>query len=314
MTEVRQARPAPRVADHPGRRAVSAATRRENRAGWLFIAPWLVGFVCFTGGPILATLGMSFSNWTITGSASWIGGRNYVRLVHDPVFWTALRVTTIYAAVSVPLSIVVALALAMLLHRPVRGIGIYRTIFYLPSVLPIASVAIIFRWFYNPDWGVLNYLLGVFHLPQPAWLASPHLALASLVVMSLWNVGIGMVIFLAGLQGISDELLEAASVDGAGHWSRFWHIVLPSLSPVLFFQIMTGLIAAMQIFVQPYLMTDGGPGDHTRFLLLYIYQTAFQFSDMGYASTLAWALFVYIAVLTLVTLRVSRRLTRTTEG
>lgn len=280
---------------------------RESLAGWLFAAPWVLGFLAFTAGPIAISVYIPFTKWSVLGTPQWVGLDNYQRMFADPLFYNAIGLTTVYAVISVPLQTLLALGLALLLNNSVRGIGVYRTLFYLPAILPIASVAVIFRWAFEPSWGIVNYLLSLLRLPQPQWLSSPDGALPALILMSLWNVGIGMVIFLAGLQGVPEELHEAARIDGAGWLQRLRHVTLPALSPVVLFQVLTTAILAMQVFVQPYLMTQGGPGDRTRFLLLYVYQNAFQFFDMGYAATLSIALFVYIVVLTALTLVVSRR-------
>jgi len=279
---------------------------RETTAGWLFVLPWIVGFVCFTGGPILAALVISFTNWDIVNAPEWVGLANYRRLLDDPQALRALRVTTIYAFVSVPLQTALGLFLAILLNNPIRGVGVYRTIFYLPTIVPVAAVAVIWRWVLSPQYGVFNYLLSLVGIAGPSWLASPDWALPALILMSLFQLGGGLVIYLAGLQGVPADLYEAAMVDGAGWWRRHWNVTLPMMTPYVLFQLVIGLVGALQVFVQPYLMTEGGPEDATLFFLLYVYRNAFEFFAMGYASALTWVLFVYVVVLTLLILRSAR--------
>lgn len=297
----------------PGRLSARVRPRRwmhagENATGWLFAGPWIVGFVCFTAGPMAAAFVISFLNWSIAGNPTWAGLGNYQAMVHDPLFYNALRVTSLYALVAVPAQTVVAFLLAMLINNRAPTMGIFRTVFYFPSVLPLAAVALIFSWVFNPEWGVINAILGLAHIPGPPWLSSPAWALPTLILMSLWHVGVGMVIFLAGLQAVPRELLEAASIDGARWLRRTLAVTVPMVSPIIFFQVLINLIASLQVFVQPYIMTGGGPEYATTFMLLYIYQNAFQFSRMGYASALSWVLFLYSALITILALRLSRNL------
>ncbi len=281
-------------------------TREENRAGWLFVLPWVIGFVAFTGGPILAALAISFTSWDIVNSPEWVGLENYRRLLDDPQAHQALKVTTVYAAVSVPLQTALAFVLAVLLNNPIRGIGIYRTIFYLPTIVPVVAVAVIWRWVLSPQYGIFNYLLSLVGVEGPSWLASTSWALPALILMSLFQLGGALIIFLAGLQGVPQDLYEAAMVDGAGWLRKHWNVTLPMMTPYVLFQIVIGLVAALQVFVQPYLMTEGGPQDATLFFLLYVYRNAFEFFSMGYASALTWVLFVYVVALTLLILRSAR--------
>lgn len=279
---------------------------RENTAGWLFVLPWIIGFILFTGGPILAAFAISFTQWDVVNDPIWIGLDNYRRMLDDPQALQALKVTTIYTAVSVPLHTALAFMLALLLNNPLRGVGLYRTIFYLPSILPVAAVAVIWRWVLSPQYGVFNYLLSLVGIEGPDWLASPSWALPALILMSLFQLGGALIIFLAGLQGVPRDLYEAAMVDGAGWWRKQWNVTLPMMTPYILFQIVIGFVTTLQVFVQPYLMTEGGPQDATLFFLLYVYRNAFQFFSMGYASALSWVLFIYVVLLTLLILRSSR--------
>jgi multiple sugar transport system permease protein len=281
-------------------------SRRETLDGWLFASPWIVGFVWLTLGPMLASLALSFTDWQLLVPPTWVGFANIDRaLFRDPLVWRTLAVTVTYSLVAVPLHLVLGVTISLLLNTRVRGLAFYRTIYYLPAVISGVAVALLWRWVFNPDFGILNYFLGLLGVRGPAWLADSDWALWALVLMSLWHVGGGIVIYLAGLQGIPTELYEAATVDGATWLQQTRFVTLPMLSPVLFFQLLVGLIGALQTFTQAYVMTGGGPGDSTRFYMLYLYENGFQFFKMGYASVLAWILFVFILALTLVTLRTS---------
>lgn len=277
----------------------------ESLNAWIFVLPWILGFFLFTGGPILASLVISFTHWDIVNPPQWAGLANYESMLSDPLFFQSLKVTTMYALVAVPLQIVVGLFVAILLNTKIRLIGLYRTLFYLPAVLPIVSVAVMWRWILSRDWGLINWFLSLFGVHGPGWLSEPEWALPALILMSLWGVGAGMLIYLAGLQGIPSDLYEAAKVDGAGRWAQFLYVTLPMISPVILFQLVVGLIAAFQVFAQPFIMTQGGPQNATLFYLLHLFRNAFEFFRMGYASALSWVLFMYIAILTLLIFRFS---------
>jgi multiple sugar transport system permease protein len=279
----------------------------ENLEGWLFISPWLLGFILFTAGPMIASLGIAMTEWDLIADPRFVGLTNFQRvLTADPVVWHSLRVTTAYAVVSVPLQIVFGVGLALLLNARIVGQSAYRTIYYLPAVLSGVAVALLWRWIFAGDFGLLNAGLAVLGIDGPGWLTDARWALPALILMSLWHVGGGMVVYLAGLQGIPTELYEAAEVDGATWWHRLWAITLPLMTPVLFFQLVIGIINALQVFTQAFIMTRGGPGDATLFFLLYLYRNAFEYFQMGYASALAWVLFIYIMVLTALVFRSSR--------
>jgi multiple sugar transport system permease protein len=290
--------------------------RKSDRwAGYLFIAPWCVGFVIFTAGPMAASLLISFTSWTMLSPPSWVGLENFERLfTTDPLFFRSLWNTVFYVILSVPLSICLALGLALLLDQKVRGLSIFRTIFFLPSVTNVVAVSILWLWIFNPEFGLLNSALGAIGITGPLWLQSETWAKPALVIMSLWGVGGSMIIFLAALQGVPHELHEAAQLDGAGAARRFLHITLPMISPALFFSLVMGLIGGFQVFTQAFVMTgtaqpgsEGGPNNATLFMVLYLYKKAFMDFKMGYASALAWILFFIILVLTLVQRRIGQR-------
>ena len=285
---------------------MSPMARQEEVAGWLMASPWILGILIWMVGPFGAAAYLSFTDYDILSRSSFVGLENFqIMLTDDPLFWTSMRVTTIYAFVSVPLQIVLGLFLAMLLNTKIRGLAWFRTVYYLPTVLTGVAVSFLWIWIFSADWGVLNYLLSLIGIQGPNWLTSESWALPSLIIMSLWGVGGGMVIYLAGLQGVPTEFYEAAEVDGAGWWPKFWHITLPIISPVILFQLIMGIIGALQTFTQGYVMTEGGPNNATLFFLLYLYRNAFERLQMGYASALAWGIFVYILALTLLVLRSS---------
>jgi multiple sugar transport system permease protein len=254
-----------------------------------------------------ASLYFSFTEYTVLQPPRWIGLGNYTRMFGDDLFYQALSVTARYTAVSVPLGIVVALGLAMLLSQNIVVRGLLRTVFYLPSIISGVAVAIVFAWIFNAQFGVLNYLLSLVGATGPNWLGSPRWALWAFVLMSLWGVGGTMVIFLAALQGVPRVLYEAAELDGATGWQRFWRITLPMISPAILFVTIIGVIGSFQTFTQSYIMTGGGPANSTLFYLLYLYKNAFNWFEMGYASALAWVLFLVIIVCTILLLRTSAR-------
>lgn len=254
---------------------------------------------------MIASFVLAFTEWDLLTPARFVGLQNIETMLNDPLLIQSLRVTTVYAVVSVPLHIVSGVLLALLLNTPLRGMRFYRTAIYMPAVLSGVAVALIWRWFYSPQFGLINLLLSYVGVDGPAWLSDESWALPSLIIMSLWGIGNGVIIYLAGLQGIPTDLYEAAEVDGANWWARLRSITLPLLTPVLFFQLVTGIIAGLQIFTQPFILTNGGPHDATLFALLYLYRNAFQWFKMGYASAFAWVIFIYILILTLLVFRFS---------
>lgn len=281
---------------------------RRNGTGLLFISPWLIGFLCFAVGPFFSSVYLSFNSYDLIHAPKWVGGANYSTLVHDdPLFWSSLMITIRYACVSVPLGIVTGVALALLLNMKVRGQAIFRTIFYLPSVVPAVANAVVFTWILNPEIGLVNGILRIFGLEGPAWLTDTKWALWSLIFMSLWGVGGSMVIYLAGLQDIPAHLYEAATLDGANAYQRLRKVTLPLLTPVIFFNLVMGIIGSFQYFTEAFVMTKGGPEGSTSFYALYLFERAWQYLDMGYACAMAWIVFVIVMVITGVVFRSQRR-------
>ena len=274
--------------------------QREGLEFYLFISPWLVGFVLFVGGPMLATLLLSFASWDLLTPPSFVGLGNFIKLfTDDPLFWQALKVSATYSFVGIPLHIALAFFVAILLNQDLRAVALIRTLYYMPSVISGVAVAVLWLWIFNPTFGPINLILGLVGIKGPLWLASQTWALPALIIVSLWGVGGQMIIFLAGLQGIPTALYEAAEIDGANAWHRFWAVTVPMISPVLFFNLVMGVIWSFQAFTNSYVMTNGGPNYATLMYVLYLYQNGFQYFQMGYASALAWVLFLVILLFTL---------------
>jgi multiple sugar transport system permease protein len=282
--------------------------RREALEGYAFIAPWLVGFFLFTAGPMVASLAISLTQWDIITPAKFLGVQNFRQMYLDKLFWTALYNTAFYAFLAVPLHVAGAFALALCLNVRIRGIGLFRTLYYIPSLAPAVANAILWLWLFNPDYGLLNELLDAFRLPaHPMWIYDPELAKPSLILMSMWGIGAAMVIFLAGLQGVPQELYEAAQIDGAGVLTRFRRVTVPMVSPVILYNLIVQIIASWQVFTYAYIMTQGGPLNATLFYVLHLYKQAFQLLHMGYASALAWGLFAIILAFTMLQLKLANR-------
>jgi multiple sugar transport system permease protein len=276
-------------------------------AFYLCISPWLFGLFLFVLGPTLASLGISFSRWDLLTPPRFAGLRNYRKmLAGDELLWQAVKVTASYTAAYVPSELVGGLIIALLLNQRTRGVKVLRTIYYLPSVLSGVAFVVVWMWMLHPDAGLINSLLAMLGIDGPRWLVDPRTALIGLWMMSLWGLGRTAIIYLAGLRAIPGELYEAARIDGAGSWRSFWHVTLPLLTPTIFFNLVLSIIATFQTFTTAYVATDGGPLDATLFYVLYLYRQAFQFFNMGYASAMAWILFVIILVLTLLVVRSSR--------
>jgi multiple sugar transport system permease protein len=285
---------------------MSRLARREAIEGYIGISPWLIGFAIFMAFPILASLGLSFTNWRITVAPEWVGLRNYIRMfTTDPDFYQSLKVTFTYVAVSLPLNLVSGLCLAMLLNAKVPALGFFRTLFYLPVVLSGVSVALMWMWLLNPDYGVVNTLLAAIGIKGPQWFWHPNTALLSVALMSLWRVGGSVIIYLAGLQNVPPHLYEAAEMDGAGFWAKLFNVTLPMLTPTIFFQLVMELIEAFRVFTAVYVITNGGPVRSTLFYMFYMFRAAFVDFEMGYASALAWLISVIIMAFTLVVFKSS---------
>lgn len=283
---------------------LSQRQKREEKEFYFFTSPWFLGFLFLALGPMIASIILSFAKWNIITPPKWVGLANYKELLKDPLFWKSLTVTSIFVFGSVGLKLFASLLVAMLLNQKVKVIGLFRTIFYLPTVLPIVASSMLWMWILFPQ-GLLNFFVTRLGLPPQNWLTNENLALPSLILMSLWGFGRSMIIFLAGLQGIPQYLYEAAHIDGAGPWSRFWHVTVPMLSPVIFFNLVMGIIGSFQIFTPGYLITDGGPHNATLFYVLYLFRNAFEYFNMGYASALAWVLFFIIMAFTLLIVKSS---------
>ena len=283
-----------------------SSSRREAITFYLCISPWLIGFVAFVLGPMLASFYFSLTNWTLLSPPVWAGLNNYARMATDPLVLQSLKITGLFTLAYVPLDLMGGLALALLMNQKVRGISIFRTVYYLPSVISGVAYVVLWMWIFHPSAGLVNTLLAYVGIPGPRWLASPDWALPAIVIMSLWGLGRSMVIYLAGLQGVPTHLYEAAALDGANTWQQFWAITLPLLTPTIFFNLVLSIIGTAQPFTQAFVATNGGPLNATLFYVLYLYRQAFQMFRMGYASALAWALFVIVMVLTLLVVRSGR--------
>jgi multiple sugar transport system permease protein len=286
--------------------------RREEIWGYIFISPWIIGFILFTLGPMIASLVFSVSDYKVITPPVFLGLDNYIKIfTRDPDFWHSLGITATYAVIAIPLNLVFGFALAYLLNQKVPGMSVWRTIFYIPSVLAGVAVAILWGLIFNPKFGILNWFLGLFGINGPGWLSSPDWALAALILMSLWGVGGGMIIYLSGLQSIPTTLYEAAQLDGANGGQQFFHITVPLMSPVILYNLVIGIIGTFQYFTEVYVLTSGltggpgGPAKSTLFYNVYLYSNAFRYMDMGYASALAWILFVIVLLLTLLVFRSS---------
>lgn len=283
---------------------------RAEEAVWfyIFLLPWLIGFLIFTFGPTLASLVLGFTRYNAIQPPEFIGLRNYFLLYEDPVFWKSMRVTFVFTALYVPLQLGISLLLAMLLNLRVPGMRTIRTIYYVPAILPAVVTGLVWIWLFNPDFGLFNFLLyKLTGIQGPNWLGSERWVMSALIISGLWGMGAGVIIFLAALQGISREFYEAAELDGASILRQFQHITIPMLSPVILYNLLIGIIAALQTFERVYVMTRGGPNYASYFYNLYLYDNAFGYFKLGLASAQAWILFVVIMILTVLALRSSGR-------
>ncbi len=281
--------------------------RQDLITAFLCLLPWVIGFLSFTLGPMVYSFTLSFFEADLLTQMQFVGLSNFRNLFADELFLQSLKVTAIYALTSVPLGIVVALAVAMLLNQKIVGLGVWRTIYYMPSLISGVAVSVLWLQIFNPRMGLLNGLLALFGIAGPKWIFDSAWALPSLIIMSIWGVGSTMLLYLAGLQGIPTELYEAAQIDGAGSLRRFWHITVPMLTPTIFFNSVIGLIGAFQFFTQAYIMTQGGPNNATLSMVLFLYRKAFGQIRFGYASAVAWVLFGIIITFTLLFVRSSNR-------
>lgn len=281
---------------------------RDTRNGYLFISPWIIGFIIFTAYPIIAAIGYSFSEYNVLQPSRFVGIDNYrILFTQDSLFGKSVYNTIYYTIFVVLLGIIIALLLAVLLNQDLKGKGIFRTIFYLPVVVPVVASSMLWLWILNPQYGLLNALLFKIGIVGPGWVASVEWSKPAIIIMSLWGAGGTVIIFLAGLQGIPRQLYEAAEIDGANKWVKFSRITIPLLTPTILFNLIIGFIGSSQVFVPAFIMTDGGPLNSTLFYVLYLYRNAFNYFKMGYASAMAMILFVMIAALTLVLILTSSR-------
>ena len=280
---------------------------RNLRIGLAFISPWLLGLSVFIFLPSVMAFYYSLCDYSVLKEPVFIGAGNYVDLANDPVFWQSLWNTLFYAVFALPLGTVLSLALALLLNQPLIGRSIFRTIFFLPSLVPLVALAILWQWMFNGSFGVVNYGLEFIGLEGPNWLADTTWSKPALVITGLWGVGHAIVIYLAGLQDVPRSLYEAARVDGAIWWQQTVHVTLPMLSPVIYFNLLMGCIGVLQIFATPFIMTGGGPARSTLFYTMYLFDQAFKYLNMGYACAMALVLFAMIAALTAAAHYISRR-------
>ncbi len=290
-----------------GKRRRTLSQRWQWSGGWIAASPWIIGFIIFTGGPILFSIVISFCDYDVLNPARFVGFANYRWMfTEDALFWKSIA-NTAFMMIGIPLGMALSLAIALLLNLEVRAVPVWRTFFFLPSIVPAVASSILWIWIFNPNVGLLNSVLAAFGIHGPNWLQDEHTSKPALILMGLWSAGGGMIIWLAGLKGISASYYEAAALDGAGTWQQFRHITLPLLTPYIFFNLIIGLIATLQIFTQAFIVTQGGPVDSTLFYAYHLFNSAFRFLQMGYAAALGWILFLAVFALTLLQLRLSKR-------
>jgi multiple sugar transport system permease protein len=281
---------------------------REYVWGYVLISPWIIGFLCLTALPLLASFLLSFTNWNGLSSPIWVGLRNYSQILkNDPLFWKSLKITVIYTIIVVPVTVALGFILAIALNRDVAVNHALRIIYYLPQLVSGVSLLLLWLWIFNPNYGLINKFLAIFHIRGPGWLGSETWALPALMLMSLWSVGPYMLLYLAGLQRIPEEVYEAARLDGASKFQTLWHVTLPLISPITFVLLVIGFIGHFQTFGQAFVMTQGGPNYATLFYALYVYNAAFSELKLGYASALAWILFIIILATTLIQWKLSKK-------
>jgi multiple sugar transport system permease protein len=274
--------------------------QRRTIMGYIFISPFILGFIFWFLIPALVAGYLTFQKWNLIAPPQFVGMQNIEKLFNDPLLLQSLKATFVYTLLSVPLSLLVSFFLATLINNKVRGIAIFRTIYYLPSIVPAVANALLWAWMFNTEFGLINVFIRALGGAKVPWLQDTGWAIPAFVILSLWGTGGSMIIFLAGLQGIPDIYYEAAEIDGAGRWAKLRHITLPLMSPVIFFNFVLGFINSFQIFTLAYLVTNGGPENATLFLVLYIYRTAFRSQNMGYAAALSWLLFLILMVLSFI--------------
>lgn len=306
-TMIRSRPPVERVPRKP--RRMSSAEKKENLAAHLFLLPWFLGIIIFTAGPVLGSLYLSFTNYNLIGTPAWSGLSNYLTMFHDPQWWDSVRVTLLYVFFSVPLKLIFAMVIALLLKQGLRGLGLFRAIYYVPSLLGgSVAIALLWRQIFNSD-GIVNQALGFIGIQLSiSWISTPEYALPTLIVLAIWQFGSPMLIFLAGLKQIPQEYYEAAATDGSGPWRNFFSITLPLITPLVFFNLILQMVGAFQAFTPAFVVSggSGGPLDSTLFYTLYVYQQGFGYLHMGYASAMSWVLLVAIGVFSLIAFLSSR--------
>lgn len=286
----------------------SPMRRREAAYAFLGLLPWILGFLAFTLYPAAASAYYSLTDYPILKGPRWVGLANYATMLNDDLFWKSLKVTGIYTIVAVPLGVIIGYLMALLLNQRAKGLSAWRTIYFLPSIVPAIASAYLWAWMFNPDFGIINGLLLQLGIHGPLWFGSEQWVLPAFIIMSVWGAGGGLVLYLASLQGVPTTLYEAARVDGATAWDCLLQITIPMTSPVILFTFLTGIIGTFQIFTAGYIVTGGGPNNASLFYVLYLFQNGWQYFKMGYASALAWILLIIMLALTALVLAASRRL------
>ena len=279
--------------------------KKDTVKFFLFISPWIIGFLLFILIPMGMSLYYSFTDWDVLTKESFVGMANYAGLFQDPLFYKSLQVTGVYTLITVPLNVFLSLMTAILLNMEGRFMVFFRTLYYIPAVLSAVVVAILWQWIFNSKYGLLNDVLAKFGIEGPRWLSDPQWVMPALVIMSIWGIGGGIIMYLAGLQAVPKDLYEAATLDGARFWKKLFHITIPSMSPIILFTFLTSLIATLQTFSQAYIMTSGGPNHATLFYAYYLYQNGVVYKKMGKACAMAWLFFIVVMLLSLVVLKVS---------
>mgnify|MGYP004643573841 CR=1 FL=1 len=272
----------------------------KTKWGYFFILPGIIGFLVFNLGPMLYSLFLSFMEWDILNPMKFVGFDNYIKLFQDSLTWKSLGVTALYTVITVPLVVIISFGVAILLNSRVKGISVFRTIFYIPSIIPLVATSAIWMFIYNPTFGFLNGILRMFGLKSLKYIYDPNMVIPCLAVMAVWGAGNTVIIYLAGLQGISRALYDAAEIDGAGNLQMFCGITVPMMTPIIFYNLVMTVINCLQTFTQAYIMTDGGPSNSSMFFSLMIYKNGFRYQRMGYAASMSWILFIIVGILTAV--------------
>jgi multiple sugar transport system permease protein len=287
---------------------VNQQKKKEAMSGLLFAAPWFLGFLVFLAWPLAASFYYSFTDFSVLKPPVWIGLENYADLLKDEVFLKAIANTFIFAIFGLPMGLIVSLGLALLLNAKIKGLALYRTIFFIPSIVPPVSLSMLWLFLFRGEGGLLNEVLRLVGLPQPDWLGSPEWSKPALILMGVWGVGNAIVIYLAGLQNVPQALYEAADLDGASPWKKVWNVTFPMISPVIQFNMVMGIIGSFQVFTVPYIIfSGGGPDRSALFYAMYLYDNAFIYQRMGYASAMGWVMFLIIFAMTMLFLRVSEK-------